>query len=839
MHILQTVCRFQRHHPSPSTTSSALPQPTSSLSHPATATPTEPKKPTKLPQQRRIAAVFPHTPRPTPYTHHPTPHTPHPTTTTVSSTLTDDQKTILSLSHAHPTSTTATSSASVSSTHLPSEKSSDGGHLYSRGSSRMSQPFSPQGQLPQIYMYTSASPPHSVDGGVGEKRTWEESHSLPDTLNTKMQRVEVVANRHPRHHDRDATTIHTGLSSQTRRPPRDPQREVPLTAVDLPSDVIMSWTSAPVTATSNTPSFTYRASNHVPPPQSQPTPQERSQFIGSDSTIVRPTRSDFAALQRQAVVPTPISLPTSSDAMLHPLKMATSGSSVLSNLSLIPPISSALSKNGKTTQDKTLYNVHVNSQNTLLGTDKGSLKMMPDALIQKPMAGLGIDVAVLVPAQVQNTTITALKDSSSRKDMTLMKSPLKMKQLNIAELSEGKGKGKGVLDLEMIKITPGSPTSNISPEITGSKSLSSAVGCQDYEVSSSPATSNSSTENPPQLPASAPDYSRRDAMVSPLTTDSYSPSLDGDSSGICDGGSESSAATSTTGPLVEYTGSYVNEEGTSPTDTGEPSLHVHSIWDDGGVATCSGDAGRGPPAGLETAPQMYHVDIEISQKTAGLSLSQPSPAQGSAVAPMATSMCHYPAVNSSSFTASVHTPRGDSTKRGSSGTTRTWTTVDETVPKGPTKSGSTRTHTQQSYRSPPTKNIAHQTPPTRPYANGKVKTKAVVSHYPTTKPTQTALSQGSKVHSKQTTQSGNPGALPPRSNCSTGTAVRKLGTGKPNSSSPKQKQTTAPSTNSKEGPPASGPQTKKGNSISRPTPKPRKQMNPSVSQRGTSQGGKK
>jgi hypothetical protein len=213
------------------------------------------------------------------------------------------------------------------------------------------------------------------------------------------------------------------------------------------------------------------------------------------------------------------------------------------------------------TENKTQHNVHVNSPNTLQDTDKSSMNGMADTLIQKPM--VGIDIAVLVPPQVQNTALTSLKDSSSRKDMTLMKGPSKLNQLNLAKLSEGKG--KGVLDV--IKITPGPPT-NLSPEITGSKSFSSGVtGYKDHETTPSPATSTSSIDNPPQFPA--PITAKRNTggeleLPFSATDDSYSPSVDGDEGGPCDYESDGSTTLTSTGPLVEITGSYADSPATSP-----------------------------------------------------------------------------------------------------------------------------------------------------------------------------------------------------------------------------------------------------------------------------------
>lgn len=180
--------------------------------------------------------------------------------------------------------------------------------------------------------------------------------------------------------------------------------------------------------------------------------------------------------------------------------------------------------------------------------------MMPDALIQKPMASQDMGV-LLPPVQVQNTGSNTLKDSSL-KDGTLVKSPSKTKQLNIAKPS-----GKGVL--EMLKITPG-PPNNLSPEIMGSKSLSSTVGHKDYDTTSPHAISNSRT---PQPPNSAAHY-RNDGRESSMSTDSHS---EDDSSSVCESGPEGTT-TLTTGPLVEFTGTY-----TAVSPTSEHSAQ----WSDG------------------------------------------------------------------------------------------------------------------------------------------------------------------------------------------------------------------------------------------------------------------
>ena len=586
----ETICRFQGPyppstipHPTPPTTTaptrstrpsshlppSAIPQltptttaptrstrpsshlPPSAIPQPTPPTTTAPTRSTRPSQQRTIAAVFPRAPSPAPIT--------------VPSTLTDDQKTTL-LSSLPPTT-----AASVSSAHPSSNKLTKGGAL----SHRMSQPLSLHGQLPQIYMRTSSSQPHSIGGVIGERRGTVEGQS---SLNVRERSVDQQQFQ-PRHNNVTATHNGAQLQAHAMHTHVSTQGMQLTTAVGTLRDSV-----TPTTATITTvPTSQNRGSPPLIPPEDPP------QLIGTDTSIVRPTHSDIVALQCQTTVPTPISLPTSVDVMAHPLKMASLGSSALSNLSLVAPISTAPLKESKSTQDKTLYNVQVNTHNTLLGTDKGSFKMMPDALIQKPMAVQG--VTVLLPP-VQNTGINTLKDSSSN-DATLTKSPSKTKQLNIAKPSDQKGKGV----LKMIKITPSSPN-NLSPEIMESKSFSLTV-----DQNSSRATSNSTAH----LPNSAVDYSTHGDRESPLSTDRHSLSPDGDSS---DSGSEGTS-TLTAGPLVECTG-------TCTYTAASPTSEYSAQWDNG-----SGSSGRATGRGtkLEAAAEIRRHREEVTR------LSQPSSAR--------------------------------------------------------------------------------------------------------------------------------------------------------------------------------------------------------------------
>ena len=568
---------------------------------------------------RSIAAVFPS----------------HPTATPVSSSMTDDQKTALIISSTHPTSTTTTGGSS--SDHPPSQTNST-------PSVRGSFSSAVHPVLPPIYMYTSTSQPHSVeDGGkVGEGK----SRAVPVTHDVKVQQeVEVVANRRSPQpaahigttslgtgttshdimtssHDTGTTSHHNEmtLSHDTETPSHDSgslSHDTGMTlSRDAPATTAINLTQYDHTVTVRTPhSFgivTPRGpslQNNQPLPRARPDRQipnhtilDREHLppslIGSDSTIVRPTRSDIVAVQRQRqhMVPTPIPMPTS-DLMSNPLKIATSGMLPFGNLPVIPPISSDPSskKNSKTGHDKTFYNVPVNTPSMLLDTDKGGVKM-PAPLIQKQMPVL--DMPVLVPALVQNPDNTS-KESSSLKDMRLVKGPLS-KQLNLVNDNLSKGKGKEVLDT--IKITADPPTiSNLSPEI----SLSSLVSHDSSPVIGTdkppqfPHTADTNSDETEALPSSNPPFAvttreSRESSISPVNSTStgrenlHISSTASDSPLSADEGdssdSESSATlTSTSGPLVEYTGTYTGELPLT-SDVGEESLPPNWVaHDDGGV----------------------------------------------------------------------------------------------------------------------------------------------------------------------------------------------------------------------------------------------------------------
>lgn len=562
------MCRYQ---PFPSTTvTTVTPKPLTlpTLGAATTQAATLPNKPIGRPtQQRGMAAVFLNQAPPTNQ-----PNTTHNTQSTSASTMTDDQKTDLKSSSATTNTTTAFRAQNV----------------HGHESLKMHQLFSSTGvgqpHMPQIYMYSSASQPHALgsvqphalNSGVTGKDVKKEPSVLA-APKVKMQQqprsVEVIRDQqHSRQNNPSTATTNDqyvqrhSLGHQTSASTFIP----PSGTVSLPSCNLPT----PITAA-------HINSSHSTPPR----------LIGTDGTIVRPTHSDFTSIQRQhqAMIPTPI--PMQSDLMSNPLKMAVSTPSVVGNITTIPPISTTLSsKDGKTTQeDKTFYNVQLNTQNTLL--EKGGMKMMTDTLIQKPMGSLDMQV---LPIQTQNTTTTLYKDSTSLKEM---KTPLKTKQSKISELS--KGKGKGVLDT--IKINPGNSTTNLSLEIMGIKSYSSQPSSRSYKDHNTTQSPASSTDNPPQFPVptsrdispstgSTDNPSRYPRQTSssdssdkrgpPFSTSgSYSLSgEEGGSSGICDSRSESSATlTSITGPLVEYTNSYSDYQSTM-------SALDHNGDDEGGEA---------------------------------------------------------------------------------------------------------------------------------------------------------------------------------------------------------------------------------------------------------------
>ena len=147
--------------------------------------------------------------------------------------------------------------------------------------------------------------------------------------------------------------------------------------------------------------------HHVVP---LPLTREPSQFIGTDSRVVRPTQSDFAAVRRRhpGLVPTPI--PMTSGVTTNPLKMLTSHTettplSLLGNLQVIPHISTGPSSKKdlvkKTSDNKMIYNSsNDRGENTQLfpGVDKGGIKIMTRGPIQASLVSMGD-----VPTQLHNS----------------------------------------------------------------------------------------------------------------------------------------------------------------------------------------------------------------------------------------------------------------------------------------------------------------------------------------------------------------------------------------------------------------------------------------------------
>lgn len=594
---MQAVCRFQRVPPPPP---SSLP-PSTTQSFSVTPTSTGPKKQPHR-QQKGIAAVFP-----TPTSSHtPTSTTGATTTPPVHTSMTDDQKAVLRHSTSHPTTVTASSASST----LTSSS------FKSHQPSKMRQPFSALGpSLPQIYMHSSSSQPHSISGTGRGRGVLSQGGVRPKPVGhagEMQQKVEVVANRPSPQY-----TVTTGPSTHTQSLTVTPQTTV---AATVSSRTPLPAISPPVSTTS----FTSRPRAPQTTSVSSLTPSS-PRIIGTDSTRVRPSHTAFEALQHrhQHMVPTPIPMPT--DLMSNPLKMAVSGSPLFGDFPITPPISSVPlpKKDGKTTtsQNKTNYNVPVNAPHNIAlpGSDKGSVKMMqPPSLIQKQMPLL--DMPVLVPPLVQNSgnSLTTLKQSSSVKDMGLSKSSSKMNQLNLVQ-------GKGKESLDTIKITPGQVTSNISTDIMGPKSLSSALDLRSYnnEFTPSPAGSAGSgrADNAPQFPASAPTRSDSTESDSPLpvgrapppfhsslsTSDSFSPSADDD----CD--TEGSASLMSTGPLVEYTSSYSGHP--APSSTGSDVDEESALYGWGDYENNCSDSGFGREGRLgETQAMESHANQHFSAK---------------------------------------------------------------------------------------------------------------------------------------------------------------------------------------------------------------------------------
>ena len=627
---MQTVCRFQRFPSSnaTTTTNSSLPQPFAK------------KSSTRPTQQRGMAAVFPsHTPPPS-----------DPLST--SAVMTDDQKTNLMLS-SHPHSATKTTGTTSTAKRHPTQNVGVNGlhnrPFVSKDEGQMPQIYMHSSSLPPqrvergpvreetLARDTSDTrdgkiplSPQTVAEAVEDSQRSQELNrsSVTDTAATthrggRTQRQGSLSNstvassssystRPPpvtSHTQRQGplsnSTVASSSSYSTRPPPvtSHTQRQGPLSNSTFASSSSYSTRPPPVTShtqrqgpLSNS-TFASSSSSTWPPPVSYYHPHSSqdpppTRLIGTDSTVVRPTRSDFLSLQsqrHQPMVPTPI--PIQRDHMSNPLKMAATRPSAVGNISVIPPISSTRSSSTKEDskslqqQDKTFYNVQVNDALS----DKGSTKMMTDTLIRKPMAGLDLQV---VPIVSQNTVAPPFKDhsssSSSSSSLKETKTPLKTKQMKISELSKGKG-GKGVLDA--IKITP---APNLPLEIMGSKPYSSEMkrSHKDYEVTRSPTASSSENISPLSInstdvsPANNAEYPpppfprRHPSTGSSRETDSPPLSRSGSYSedgGGGSGGSERSAVlVSSSGPLVEYTNSYTDDYHVHTTGISDDS--VQSRW---------------------------------------------------------------------------------------------------------------------------------------------------------------------------------------------------------------------------------------------------------------------
>ena len=320
--------------------------------------------------------------------------------------------------------------------------------------------------LPQIFMYNSASQPHSIRAGraAGGGLSERERKPLVSRGGSRGGDVKVTENTFgvvgnsvtPHHRDVAATTSFTAVpttSGHSEVPTRrftavsttgsrtasatrsshtatadngtarsyhsrtDPQTSQ---STSMPHTATATLTSSPLTSSTTTdppnittssstsrvpptggPNYTHYQRSHVPlPPTSEP-----SLFIGNDSTIVRPTQSDFAALQRQhpGLAPTPIPMTTS--LATNPLKIlandtAATEISLLGNLHAIPPISTGPDSKKdlvKPSENKAFYNnTRSNTgENTqlLLNVDKGEVKTMTGSLIQRPMIGLDVEPA--------------------------------------------------------------------------------------------------------------------------------------------------------------------------------------------------------------------------------------------------------------------------------------------------------------------------------------------------------------------------------------------------------------------------------------------------------------
>ena len=256
-------------------------------------------------------------------------------------------------------------------------------------------------------MYSSASQPHSIRGGGLNKSGREqplvagESSGLGEKVTRKA--LEVVGNSVRPHNTR--TTLVTTTSSAVASATKTSQalshgsRNAPTIPTTTASGQTFSTAAQTLPNLTAASTFQVSAPNHThqqpPAPTGEPSP-----LIGTDSTVVRPTRSDFAALRRQhpALVPTPI--PLTSELMSNPLKMATTTTNAATTglplLGNLPPISAVPGSKRdlvkKSTENKTFYNNTHHDSTQPLGVDKGGVKM-----IKRPL--LGVEV---VPTQPQN-----------------------------------------------------------------------------------------------------------------------------------------------------------------------------------------------------------------------------------------------------------------------------------------------------------------------------------------------------------------------------------------------------------------------------------------------------
>ena len=252
----------------------------------------------------------------------------------------------------------------------------------------------------------------TTSGGHSESKTTV----IPTTSGGHSESDLPATSRHAALATTDAA--HTAVSSNPGASSQNPQSTstvytttsaaISSTVTAAPNTITSYSTPRPPTIAGGGPNHIHYQRPHVPlPPMSQPSP-----LIGTDTTIVRPTQSDFAALRRQhpGLVPTPIPMPSS--LMTNPLKMLAASSSatevsLLGNLHVIPPISSGPGSKKdlvKPSGNKTIYkNTHSNTGNNtqlLLNLEKGGVKTMDGTLTQRPMIGLDMEVP---PIHLQNS----------------------------------------------------------------------------------------------------------------------------------------------------------------------------------------------------------------------------------------------------------------------------------------------------------------------------------------------------------------------------------------------------------------------------------------------------